>query len=120
MSGDIKSAVIGHLETTSYHNFISVSLPKAFVALSVTFLFQLVRYVCVGFCAVLPQPSQNVQIHEVGVLVESSVNVTKTHVSTVWSSEWKSATGGPSQRTIYHNLVSVENQYVFVAVIITL
>jgi len=64
------------LVTVTYPVFVSPSLPAAFVAVRLKVYVPAEVYWCEGFCAVDVPPSPNDQLHDVGALVDRSVNCT--------------------------------------------
>jgi hypothetical protein len=56
--------------------FVIVLLPAALVAVSVTVYVPMLVYICEGLSAVAVLPSPNDHIHDVGVLVDSSIKST--------------------------------------------
>jgi len=77
---------------------VFVPVPSAFVAERVTEYTPGVTYVWTGFCivALVVSPSPKSQFHEVGSLIDWSVNVTGRGVSPTAVSNVKSAMGGGS------------------------
>ena len=81
--------------TLIYAVFVSSSKPKGFVATNVTVYSPGSLYVTVGFCSVevAGVPPSKVHDHDVGILVERSVNVTELPKGTIVSDAEKSAVG---------------------------
>jgi hypothetical protein len=76
-----------------YPLLVTVSLPAAFDAVSVTVYVPAEEYVCTGFCSMEVPPSPNDQTHEVGIFVVESMNWTFSGMFPELTFEINTATG---------------------------
>jgi hypothetical protein len=81
------------LVTVMYPALVTVSLPPALIAVSVTVNVPAVVYVCEGFWSFEVPPSPNDHVHDVGALVESSRNWTERGTVPAVALETRDATG---------------------------
>jgi hypothetical protein len=114
------TGVVATVLTTICPVFETVLLPPAFVAVSVTVYVPAEVYACTGFCSVELPPSPNDQTHEVGELVDESMNWTVVGTVPEVTFEWNNATGvTAAELTVINPLLVTVSLSVFDAVSVT-
>jgi hypothetical protein len=87
------TGLVETVPTTISPALVTVLLPPAFVAVSVTVYVPAEVYVCTGLCSGDVPPSPNDQAQEVGEFVDESRNCTLSGMVPEVAFEWNNATG---------------------------